>query len=238
MTLCVAWKREGTNGEQLIIATDSMITGGLDYPHGAKLLVPDRSDCAFCWEGSVWFAYPFSLNAMVDINFSDRLGVNNKPLFAVARRMTKVFNQLWHANLDDSGSNFKNERLSFLFGGYCPEFEEIQCWHIKQDENLESFTYQRRRLTKPCFVGSGEPHVAKILSKESEISPYQVLRRLIEDSDIRDVSGVPQLVTVDRTGLEVIGVIKDDKRYLFGRQLSSTGHKTKVRYIPYDSDEF
>lgn len=239
MTLCIAWKRQASDGEQLVFATDSMITGGFEYPHGTKLLVFNRGDCALCWEGSTSFTYSFSENARVDIDFSDSLGANDKPLFVVARRITKVFNQLWHANLDDASSMFKDEKLSFLFGGYCPVYKEIQCWHIKQDEHLGQFSNERRRpsLRKPCFVGSGKDYAKAVFDNEPDISPYRVLQKVIEDDDIRDVGGIPQLVAIDRTGLEVIGVIKGSERYLFGRELSSTGHKTKVRYIPYDNDE-
>lgn len=236
MTLCVAWKRRVNSEDQLVLATDSMITGGLRYPHGTKLLVFGRGDCGLCWEGSTTFTYSFAENARVDIDFSDRLGRGDKPLFIVAERITKVFNSLWRANLNDPSSVFKNEELSFLFGGYCPEYQEIQFWHIRQDERLEGFSPKRRRLSvgNACFIGSGKDHARAIFNSEPEISPYQVLLRIIEDNKVRDVGGIPQLVTIDRTGLEVIGVVKDEERYLFGRKLTSTGHKTKVRYISYN----
>lgn len=238
MTLCVAWKHQTSSGEQLVIATDSLITGGLRYPHGTKLRAFDRDDCALCWEGSTSFTYSFSENAYVDVEFSDRLSTRASSLSAVAERITKVFNELWQANLSDASSWFKKDRLSFIFGGYCPRYEEIQCWHIKQDKRLAQFDCQRRRLTKPCFIGSGGDYARKIFESQPDISPYQVLRAVIEDSNTPDVGGIPQLVTIDQTGLEVIGIVKNDERYLFGRKLGSTGHKTKVRYLSYENDEF
>lgn len=239
MTLCVAWRRRVDSEDQLILATDSMITGGFEYPHGTKLLVFSRGDCGLCWEGSTAFTYSFAENARVDIDFSDSLAASDKPLFIVAERITKVVNSLWRANLNDPSSMFKNEELSFLFGGYCPRYKELQFWHIRQNEQLERFSAERRRLSigKPCFIGSGRSHARAIFDNEPELSPYQALLRVIEDSNIRDVGGIPQLVTIDRTGVEVIGVVKDGERYLFGRNLNSTGHKTKVRYISYDGCE-
>lgn len=239
MTLCVAWKRRVNSQDQLVLATDSMITGGLEYPHGTKLLVFGRGDCGLCWEGSTTFTYSFAENARVDIDLSDSLSISDKPLFIVARRLTKVFNTLWQANLNDSSSLFKTEKFSFLFGGYCPTYKEIQFWHIKQKEQSQGFSSEKRRLDygKPYFIGSGGDSARAIRDRESDISPYQVLLRIIEDSSIRDVGGVPQLVTIDHTGLKVIGVVKDDERYVFGRKLASTGHKTKARYISYDGSE-
>ena len=239
MTLCVAWRRCVNSEDQLVLATDSLITGGLEYPHGTKLMVFGRGDCGLCWEGSTAFTYSFAENARVDIDFSDSLGISHKPLFVVARRITKVFNSLWRANLDDPSSVFKNDELSFLFGGYCPKFKEVQSWHISQNDRLEGFSPKRRRISvgNPCFTGSGKDHARAIFNSEPELSPYHVLLRVIEDSNVRDVGGIPQLVTIDRTGLEVIGIVKDDERYLFGRKLTSTGHKTKVRYISYDGTD-
>ncbi len=78
-------------------------------------------------------------NARVDINFSDRLSDSTKPLFIVKDRITKIFNRLWQANLDDKGSGFQDTELSFLFGGYCPQYQEVQVWHIRQDEQLRGF---------------------------------------------------------------------------------------------------
>jgi hypothetical protein len=53
-------------------------------------------------------------NARVDINFSDRLSDSTKPLFIVKDRITKIFNRLWQANLDDKGSGFQDAELSFF----------------------------------------------------------------------------------------------------------------------------
>lgn len=222
-----------------MLATDSMITGGLNYPHGTKLLAFDRGDCGLCWEGSTWFTYSFTENARVDINFSDSLSASEKPLFVVKDRITKIFNQLWQANLNDEDSRFKDEELGFLFGGFCPHYKQIDLWHIRQDKQLQNFTAERRTPSKnkPCFIGSGRTHARAILEKEPALSPYQVLLKVIEDGSVRDVGGVPQLLSISCSGLEVIGVKKQDERYLFGRKLASTGHKTKVRYIPYSGEE-
>jgi hypothetical protein len=58
-----------------------------------------------------------------------------------------------------------------------------------------------------------------------------------EDTKIRDVGGIPQLVTIDSSGLKVLGVVKDGERHIFGRKLASTGHRTKVRYVSYDGTD-
>lgn len=39
MTLCAAWITEEKSGSRLILATDSVITGGYTYPYGTKLMV-------------------------------------------------------------------------------------------------------------------------------------------------------------------------------------------------------
>lgn len=217
--------------------------GRFRYPHGTKLVTFDRrGDCSLCWEGETAFTYSFAENARVDVNFSDRLSTSDRPLVVVRDRIKKVFNQLWQANLDDKDSQFTRRRLSFLFGGYCPVYQEVQVWHIQQDEQLQEFTIHWRSptATKPCFIGSGSAHAKSLLAEDSTLSPYNILLKVIEDPTVDDVGGIPQLVAIDSEGINVIGVIKDGERYLFGRKLNSSGHKghkTNVRYVSYDGDD-
>lgn len=238
MTLCVAWIKEYESGSGLVLATDSMITGGYTYPYGTKLMVFSRNDCALCWEGDTSFTYSFTENARVDVEFSDHLCTQETPLVAVVRRITKVFNQLWGANLQDKNSVFHNAQLSFFFGGYCPSFKKVVLWHIRQYGREGYFKAQFRDLHQPLFAGSGRERAREILHSGSGISPYRVLLQLLEDTSILDVGGIPQLVTIDGAGAEIIGVVKDGERYLFGRRLDSSGHRAKIRYVSYYNDEF
>jgi hypothetical protein len=239
MTLCLAWKRNFDSKKQLVMATDSLITGGYTYPHGTKLVVFHRNDCALCWEGDTSFTYSFAENARVDVEYSDHLCTKETPLFAVVQRIVKVFNQLWEANLSDKHSVYHNAQLSFFFGGWCPHFKARVLWLIKQSGKLGYFKrYNLSALPGVRIIGSGSSAAADILRADPRIPPYRLLQRVIEDKSIEDVGGVPQIVTVDSEGLELVGVIKDDERYLFGRKLDSLGHHGKIRYIPYDDNEF
>jgi hypothetical protein len=242
MTLCEAWIREAKDGKQLVMATDSLVTGGFRYMNGTKLLTfNNRQGCALCWEGDTSFTYSFTENARVDVEFSDRLCKPETPLGAVNRRIIKVFNHLWKANLDDPNSMYHDAQFSFLFGGYCTVYKEIQLWHIYLDEDRKQFRGHRRTPSakKPYLIGSGMNVARELLKNEPSISPYGVLLRLIEDNEITDVGGMPQLVTINEQGLvEIIGITKDKQRFLFGRDLKSGGHKTKVRYVPYKNAEF
>lgn len=237
MTLCAAWIKEEKTGRRLILATDSVITGGYRYPYGTKLMVFSRNDCALCWEGDTSFTYSFAENARVDVEFSDHLCTRETPLVAVARRITKVFNQLWKANLEDQNSVFHNARLSFVFGGYCPSFKKVVLWHIRQYGQEGYFKAQFSRLHQPLFTGSGGELAQEIAGNNPGISPYRVLIQMLEDPAIPDVGGIPQIVTIDHNGAEIVGVIKGGERYLFGRRLDSRGHRAKIRYVSYHNDE-
>ncbi|MCB0194739.1 MAG: hypothetical protein KDJ65_22495 [Anaerolineae bacterium] len=238
MTLCAAWLKECERGSRLVLATDSLITGGYTYPYGTKLIVFSRNDCALCWEGDTSFTYSFAENARVDVEFSDHLCTQETPLIAVVRRITKVFNQLWRANLEDKGSVFHRARLSFFFGGYCPVYKKVVLWHIHQVGKEGYFRTQFRHLRQPVFIGSGRDLARKKLRSGSSLSPYQALVQVLEDTTVLDVGGIPQIVVIDNAGAEIIGVIKDGERYLFGRKLDSRGHQAKIRYIAYDNDVF
>lgn len=172
------------------------------------------------------------------MEFSDHLCTQETPLVAVARRITKVFNQLWQANLEDKKSVFHTARLSFFFGGYCPSFKKVVLWHIRQYGRESYFKSHYHDLHQPLFIGSGRVQAREISRRNSGLSPYQVLLQILEDTGHPDVGGIPQIVTIDENGAEIIGIAKDGERYLFGRKLNSRGHKAKVRYVSYRNNEF
>ncbi len=236
MTLCVAWVRDIPNvGPQLVLATDSRITGGLKYDHGAKLSVFNRRDCAICWHGATTFAYSFIGNARNDIDFSDALSTRATGIGAVAKRLIDVFNHLWQANLDDAESMFHDDEIGFIFGGYDYQLHEVQAWLMEQDPaNKRLLTLRKiapEGLVRGVFVGSGAGAAVALVPKARD--HFDVLIKVIDDEAVHDVGGMPQVVTVDRRGSEAIGIEKDGRRYLFGKLVNSSGHWTQTRYIDY-----
>jgi hypothetical protein len=232
MTLCVTWRRNlPTIGLQVLLATDSMITGGFDYSYGAKLFPFARNDCAMCWEGEAFFPYTMISNIRNDIDYSDFLSGSAVDILAVAERSLTIINQLWRANLDDLNSCCKDDSFSFLFAGYSYRLQQVKAWHITRTQLRELFELREIDLANPYFIGDGAVLARKTLAQNAEMLPQQVLQSVIENTDVREVGGKPQFLSIDRRGVEVIGIYVNGTRYLFGKELHSSGHLSKVRYI-------
>ncbi len=236
MTLCVLWRDVLPSGEdRVVIACDSRITGGYRYDFGTKLMVFAREDCAICWEGSTSYTYSFAVHAKSDIDWSDVLSDRNTDVDAVCKRIVSVFNLMWDGALKDKGSQCRDEEFSFLFAGYSTKRAKCMAWHITRGSQ-STFSPVELNLKKPMYVGSGTNAARNVHSHDPQASPYAVLRQVIEDTAVDDVGGVPQAYAIDSSGGQAIGVIKSGERFLFGRQVASSGHHQKVLYVPYEQD--
>lgn len=219
---------------------DSIITGGLAFPHTPKIMTfARRQHTVLCWEGDLPFTQTFTSSAINDVDSSDTLISSRIPLVAVAKRLAKVFTKLWYGSLNDQDSQYRDAEFSFIVAGYCPVLTEIDFYHLKQDWNQWKIIEHRRtiRSTSVYLFGSGRTKAREILSLNPNYSPYQVLKSMIEDPEVTDVGGVPQLVTVDHQGAKALGIIKNGERYLYGHPLHSGGHRN-LHCVQYEDNEF
>ena len=238
MTLCLAWSRQvPVLGSQLLMATDSMVTGGLDFPHSVKLFPFARNDCAICWEGEAFFPYAMIANIRNDIDYSDVLSGASTDIRGVAQRALSIINDLWSANLADPQSRCKDDNFSFIFAGYSHREQIALAWHINRPNGQQqAFELQPLQLPAPYYIGSGKPNAEELATSHPTLRPEEILQRVIDDPNVRDVGGPPQLLTIDRRGVENVGIIVDGRRYLFGKELSSAGHGRHVRYVQAITD--
>ena len=63
VTLSTLWLRKQGDVEELVIATDSRLTGGRAWDCCPKILVLPRSDSAICFAGDTDNAYPLLIQA-------------------------------------------------------------------------------------------------------------------------------------------------------------------------------
>ena len=64
MTLVLAWTRKRGASEELVLASDSRLTGGFRFDEAPKLFPFPRGDCAMAFTGGSYFAYPLILQIM------------------------------------------------------------------------------------------------------------------------------------------------------------------------------
>jgi hypothetical protein len=110
-------------------------------------------------------------------------------------------------------------------------------WHLTHSFDRTRIEANQIDLSSAYFIGSGAAAARSVLSNQSNSNPFGALRTVIDDVGVRDVGGVPQLAMIGRDGLRVFGVVKSSSRFLFGREVKSSGHARNVQYIAYDIDD-
>lgn len=228
MTLCAVWADDRNEEQRVILACDSLITGGFRYEFGTKLTVFSRADCALCWEGSTSYTYSFAMHAKSDIDWSDNLITKRTDIDSVLQRIKTVFNEMWMAVLADTSSRCKEEEFSFLFAGYSSRRKKPMAWHLTRKDR--SIIADQLDLSTPTYIGSGASKAQNIQSQGLN-NPYSVLLKVIESKAVEDVGGAPQAFEMGEHGGTAIGFLKGNERFLFGRKISSSGHNDRIRYI-------
>ena len=61
MTLCIAWIRQDGDKKELVMATDSRLTGGESWASGVKMLQLPPQDCLLCFSAATARASPLLL---------------------------------------------------------------------------------------------------------------------------------------------------------------------------------
>ena len=121
MTLCVAWIRQVGDTEELVFATDSMLTGGEKWEHGIKLFELPRKDCLLCFCGSTGRAYPLILNLISSIGFEQNLRSASTNILEMLEHITELFTSLTKEIIKEIASEDIHELrggADFLFGGW------------------------------------------------------------------------------------------------------------------------
>ncbi len=58
MTLVAIWPRQQASTAELVVASDSRLTGGVTFESGPKLFPLPRGDSVIAFAGDTWFTYP------------------------------------------------------------------------------------------------------------------------------------------------------------------------------------
>ena len=73
MTLCITWIRQDGDENELVMATDSRLSGGDSWDSGVKLFELPRQDCLLSLAGATARAYLLILNTILSIKLDQQL---------------------------------------------------------------------------------------------------------------------------------------------------------------------
>ncbi|MCD4671257.1 MAG: hypothetical protein K8R77_01225, partial [Anaerolineaceae bacterium] len=119
MTLCIAWIRQDGDKRELVMATDSRLTGGESWDSGVKLFELPRQDCLLCFAGATARAYPLILNTISSLKFDKQLASPHTDIHEVLEYLIQLFSGLV-AEIREAVGNSDEIRAEaeFLFGGW------------------------------------------------------------------------------------------------------------------------
>lgn len=257
MTLCIAWIRQENKNQELVFATDSMLTGGGEtWKHGVKLFELPRKDCLLCFAGETSKAYPLILNLVSSIKFDNKVMNQHTDLRQVLEYLCSTFTGIINSlvyELGDLEAYNPYTAAKFMFGGWNWKTQLLEFWEIYYGMNERKFLYKGYdsnnsrayhmigdHLTEAEeFFIQELTNAGKRIQGAFDMEPFLVLSRMARDNDnYRPIDGALQIAKVYQSGsTEFFGVMwqsVNGKHTFLGRELNPY-IKPQIRFIDPDS---
>lgn len=224
MTLCVAWIRRADGEEpELVMATDSRLTGGESWDSGVKLFELPRQDCLLCFAGATARAYPLILNTISSIKFDNHLANSHTDIHEVLEFLVELFSDLV-SRITDVAGNVDEIRAEaeFLFGGWSWKTQQFEIWKLYYEPALEAFTHSSLNQDDArvfTFMGDhteeAQQHLidrltdnGKLLAGTLDMEPLQVLAQMSRADAYHSIGGALQIAKIYQSGTsEFFGVM-------------------------------
>lgn len=218
MTLVAAWLRAVRDTEELVVAADSRLSGGLQFDTGPKLFAPIRGDCVLAFAGATYLAYPLMLQILHFTSHYDRARTRAMDLEDFAGHCERLCSELLREAVRISApipaGIAINKEFTLLLAGWSWKAGRFRIY-----ESSVSRRGQFRWLTRRCtpdhaiFVGTAKPLAREALYRSFRgkrpgrrffsrrpvnWQPLDILRDVIRSNADHDTGGPPQVMKVGR----------------------------------------
>lgn len=221
MTLGIIWVRKvGKRTRELIVASDSRLSGGQRWDANPKIMLLPRSDCVLSFAGSTNDAYPLMLQAWNSINMFDPARSRSLDIHDLKGRLVRVFNhsRKFISGLPRGQKKPDKPEAIFALSGFSWKTKQFLIWKLHYDEEIERFTFRptvawRGQKDNPekfvSFIGD-DPAIetaksllvanlrdnSKIDNGSFDMEPFEVLREIIRSNRFGSVGGPIQIVKI------------------------------------------
>ncbi|PEB72619.1 hypothetical protein COM89_26945 [Bacillus thuringiensis] len=225
MTISVAWVRNVGGCEELIIASDSRLCGGIRWDQCPKIATLPRSDTAICFAGSSLYTYPLMSQLTFAIDSYSRSKERAMDIHDLRGHTLNIFNELQESIRFELPINKRDELkdAEFILGGYSWIHKKFSLWRIhysinsadpKQDKFVYASPASFKNFGSIIFAGDKAEEARKRLinllqekygndfsKPENKLhwdwEPFEVIRDMIREAEPKDtIGGPPQLVKV------------------------------------------
>ncbi len=143
MTIAVAWVRDVKGCDELVMVTDSRLSGdGRTFDACTKAIALPRSDCAIAFAGYSGHAYPMMQQLSNAIAAHEPLLRGSLDITSLKSHALKIFDSMADLILSSERLSSPAEtdpEANFLFGGYCWITKSFKIWTISFSQNDQKF---------------------------------------------------------------------------------------------------
>lgn len=262
MTLGLAWVRTLGNTRELVVASDSRLSGGKFWDANPKIMLTPRSDCVLSFAGDTADAYPLMLQAYNAIKSHARLSSREIDITTLKGHLVRVFNRSreFMSNFP-AGEGRPDGDATFVLSGYSWRRREFCIWRLHFDRSINRYTFQPinpwpgqdgAEPRQVAFIGDVEPVKAakemlverlrssgKLRSGGLNMEPFEVLRDIVRAESFSSVGGPPQMVKIyEHMNVRVVPIFWPNRASeiatILGRPLMAY---EKPSSTPLDPDE-
>lgn len=211
MTLVVSWVRVTPSGEELVVASDSRLTGGLQLDHAPKIFRLERQDAVLAYCGPTILAYPIMLQIKASLDGYEETRSRIIDIVHLKAHIEKVIESLRSKIADLPCQDETNRAFKFLLAGYSWKMNSFRMWTFRYDVITGDFNAHSASGSGK-FVFMSDMHQNEKNAKDSLVQrmgknpkfslgrldwqPLEILLDFIRNPDIPDVGGPPQLVKI------------------------------------------
>ncbi len=236
MTLGMAWVRAVGGVRELVVASDSRLSGGQHWDANAKIMLLPRSDAVISFAGNTWDAYPLMLQAYNAIKMFPPAEKRILDLAQLKGHLIRVFDhsRRFISNLPRGQSTPDDPEAIFVLSGYSWRTKKFHVWTLHYDRSLAGFTFrpttewggqEAGAYKLITYIGDPEPvqHAkeslvntlrerGKLQGGSLDMEPFEVLRDIIRSRAYPSVGGPIQLVKIyEHANAIPIGVYWPDR---------------------------
>ena len=242
MTLCITWTVATDDaGYRMFAVSDRRGNCGDTIDFVPKIFSFIRQNCLFCWEGAHDVAFPMLENIRLLLDGDRMLSSEQLGAQIFLDRILFRMNYLWQEwDFSDPSDRRKSDICSFILGAYDYDNERVFVSHIHNvDGSWESTVLHTKEGTLLNLKAIGSKAALSHFDRHTKgqvLTPSGVMNCLvaaIEDLGINDVGGIPQIVTLDRRGIESFGTIADDDFYIDGFKVDQNKISKRIRFIKH-----
>jgi hypothetical protein len=247
LTLGIIWARSVGEAREMVVASDSRLSGGQHWDANPKIMLLPRSDAVLSFGGDTDDAYPLMLQAWNAIEMFGPAKSRAMDLADLKGHLVRVFNhsRQFIGGLPKGQITPADPGAIFAISGYSWRTGRFHIWKLFYDASISRFTFKpagewrgqdadSHKLVE--YIGDDEAIAeakrrlvlllrerGKISTGSFDMEPFEVLRDVIRSKLFPSVGGPIQLVKIyEHANVAPIGVLWPNKTgsvSLLGRPL-------------------